>query len=55
MPLASFYNPWIHQEMSGFLMFLWGIERGQWHETVKLQCAKISVVYVAKELFHANF
>ena len=32
MPLASFYTPWRHQKISGFLMFSGGIERDQWHK-----------------------
>ena len=32
MPLVSFYTPSKHQKTFGFLMFLGGIERGQWHE-----------------------
>ena len=31
MPLVSFYTSWKHQKISGFLMFLGGIERDQWH------------------------
>ena len=33
IPLISFYTPWKHQKTSGFLIFSWGIERHQWHET----------------------
>ena len=36
MPLVSFYTPQKHQKTSGFLMFLEGIERDQWHETGQL-------------------
>ena len=36
MPLASFYTPWKHQKISGFLMVSGGIERDQWHEIVNL-------------------
>ena len=32
MPMASFYTPWKHKKTFGFLMFLGGIERDQWHE-----------------------
>ena len=32
MPLVSFYTSWKHQKISGFLMFLGGIERDHWHE-----------------------
>ena len=31
MLLVSFYTPWKHQKTTGFLMFLGGIERNQWH------------------------
>ena len=32
MLLISFYTPWKHKKTIGFLMFLGGIERDQWHK-----------------------
>ena len=32
MPLVPFDTPKKHQKTTGFLMFLGGIERDQWHE-----------------------
>ena len=32
MQLASFYAPWKHQKIRGFLMFSGGIERDHWHK-----------------------
>ena len=37
MPLVSFDTPWKYQKLSGFLMYLGGIERDQWHEMGKEQ------------------
>ena len=33
MPLISFDTPWKRPKTSGFLIFLGGIKRDQWHET----------------------
>ena len=32
MPMFSFYTPWKHLKVSGFLTFSGGIEKDQWHE-----------------------
>ena len=35
--VLSFYTPWKHQKISGFLMFSGGIENDQWHEMGQCQ------------------